>query len=83
MNTDKAKIRSFIEQQLKSRLQGQAITTGTKAGKATKAALQEQAAFIAGAGAALQAVFGKDDTLTDYFSPSWLISVLRGELINR
>ena len=84
MNTNKTEIQQAIEQALKGRLIGLAIRTGTRAGKPTKAALQEQAAFLAGAGAALQAVFGHNHSqLTEYFSPSWLVSVLRGELINR
>lgn len=70
----KGEIQRYIEKRLKDRLS----TQGLKG----KRALQEQAAFMAGAGAALQAVFDPEsDKLTSMFSPSWFIDILRGELI--
>lgn len=83
MNTDKQAIRTAIEIALARRLNSQPINVKRADGSPTANALREQAAFIAGAGAALQAVFGdpKADTLTDYFPPKWLIAAMRGELI--
>lgn len=82
VNFDKQAIQQAIEIALARRLGSQPINIRRADGSPTQNALREQAAFIAGAGAALQAVFGKDDTLlTDYFPPRWVIATMRGELI--
>lgn len=83
MNTDKTAIRQSIEIALSRRLGARLTTVRNTKGKPTAEALREQAAFIAGAAAALQAVFGdpKADLLTDYVPPSWIISAIRNELI--
>lgn len=82
MNTDKNVIRNKIEQQLSSRLGTQlGAQIYGRNGKPTVAALREQAAFLAGSMAALQAVFGSDDQLTDYAPPAWIIDMMRGKLV--
>lgn len=81
MNTDKQAIQKAIVAAFAARLSNQGIPTHDKRGRPTKAALCEQAAFLGGAGAALQAAFPNGDKLTEYFSPGWFIAVIRGELI--
>lgn len=78
MNTDKTAIRQSIEIALARRLGAQVRRAD---GSPTANALREQAAFIAGAASALQAVFGEADTLTDYVPPAWIIETMRGNLL--
>lgn len=78
----KQDVQKAIVDALAARFSGQGITTHDKKRRPTKVALVEQAAFLGGAGAALQAAFPREDgLLTDYFAPSWFIAVIRGELI--
>lgn len=81
MNTDKTAIRQSIEIALSRRLGARLTTVRNTKGKPTAEALREQAAFIAGAASALQAVFGEADTLTDYVPPAWIIETMRGNLL--
>lgn len=78
MNTDKASIQKSIEAHLRERLAnaGHSISA-----KPTKAALEAQAHYLSGAMAALQAVFGENDRLTEYAPPTWVIDIMRGELV--
>ena len=75
MTTDKSKIQTAVKEHLSSRLRVQNLKG--------KARLKEEAAFIAGASAALQAVFGdpEDDSLTDYVPPVWILSIMAGRSI--
>lgn len=84
MNTDKQAIRQSVEKALAGRLAAQPINITRADGSPTANALREQAAFLAGAMAALQAVFGEDEnTLTDYAPPAWIIEIMRGTLITQ
>jgi hypothetical protein len=75
MTTDKSEIRTAVEKHLSRRLLGQNLKG--------KARLKEEAAFIAGASAALQAVFGapENPSLTDYVPPIWIFSIITGRSI--
>jgi 4-amino-4-deoxy-L-arabinose transferase-like glycosyltransferase len=48
-----------------------------------KARRRDEAAFLAGACCALQAVFGKptDAAMTDYIPPAWLLAPMCGRLL--
>ena len=82
VNTDKAAIQRAIEIALARRLGNQPINVRRADGSPTANALREQAAFIAGAASALQAVFGDStDTLTDYVPPAWILEPMRGNLL--
>lgn len=72
MTTSKSKIQTAVKQHLSSRLRAQNLKG--------KARLKEEASFIAGASAALQAVFG-DARMTDYVPPAWIISIMAGRSI--
>jgi hypothetical protein len=75
MTTSKSKIQAAVKEHLSARLRAQNLKG--------KARLKEEAAFIAGAGAALHAVFGDPDnaSLTDYVPPAWIISIMAGRSI--
>ena len=75
MTTDKSEIRTAVEKHLSRRLLGQNLKG--------KARLKEEAAFIAGASAALEAVFGapENPSLTDYVPPIWIFSIITGRSI--
>jgi hypothetical protein len=72
MTTSKSKIQTAVKQHLSSRLRAQNLKG--------KARLKEEASFIAGASAALQAVFS-DTRMTDYVPPVWIISIMAGRSI--
>lgn len=72
MTTSKSKIQTAVKKYLSFRLQAKNLKG--------KARLKEEATFIAGASAALHAVFG-DARLTDYVPPTWLISIMSGRSI--
>jgi hypothetical protein len=77
-------VQSKVEQALVKRLVTMPFALRKVDGSPSARALQEQAAFLSGAGAALQAVFQqkhKHDVLTEFFSPAWVFSVIRGEFI--
>lgn len=75
MTTNKNEIQTAVEKQLSGRLRAQNLKG--------KARLKEEASFIAGASAALHAVFGdsEDARLTDYVPPAWIISIMAGRSI--
>jgi|LSQX01.2.fsa_nt_gb hypothetical protein len=77
MTTSKSKIQTAVKQHLSSRLRAQNLKG--------KARLKEEASFIAGASAALHAVFGDGDSenasLTDYVPPKWIVSIMTGRSI--
>lgn len=80
MITDKDTIKTAIETTLAHRMQALGMTY--KGSRPSKKYLHEQAAFIAGATTALQAVFGDEceqSTLTDKVPVGWIISILRGD----
>lgn len=82
INLDKQAIRQSVEKALAGRLEAQPINITRADGSPTANALREQAAFLAGAMAALHAVFGESETtLTDYAPPSWIIESMRGNLV--
>ena len=72
MTTSKSEIQTAVEKHLSGRLRAQNLKG--------KARLKEEAAFIAGASAALHAVFGdpEDTSLTDYVHPKWIVSIMTG-----
>lgn len=72
MTTNKSEIQTAVKKFLSARLRVQNLKG--------KARLKEEAAFIAGASAALQAVFGGSE-LTDYVPPAWIISIMAGRSI--
>jgi hypothetical protein len=72
MTTSKSKIQTAVKKALSGRLRVQNLKG--------KARLKDEAAFIAGASAALHAVFG-DSVLTDYVPPAWIISIMTGRSI--
>jgi len=78
MKTDKQAIVNEIENVLRNRLDN----LGHKPGKGKKA-ITEEAAFLCGASAALQAVFGNSEAeaLSNYIPPRWVISIMRGETV--
>ena len=75
MTTDKSEIQTAVEKHLSNRLRTQNLKG--------KARLKEEAAFIAGASAALQAVFGapENPSLTDYVPPIWIFSIITGRSV--
>lgn len=73
METNKAVIRESIEKVLKGRIEVFHLK-----GKKAK---EEEAIFLSGAAAALQAVFGNKDALTDYVPPMWVICPMSGRSI--
>jgi hypothetical protein len=74
MNTDKEQIRQYIENTLRRRIEGHNLK-----GKARRT---EEASYLAGAAAALQAVFRTDESLlTDYVPPAWVLLTLSGRSI--
>ena len=78
MTTDKSKIQTAVEKYLSFRLRAKNLKG--------RARLKEEATFIAGASAALHAVFGdpenpEDARLTDYVPPAWIISIMSGRSI--
>jgi hypothetical protein len=75
MTTSKSKIQTTVKKLLASRLRVQNLKG--------KARLREEATFIAGASAALHAVFGdsEDARLTDYVPPGWIIAIITGRSI--
>ena len=75
MTTNKNEIQTAVEKQLSGRLRAQNLKG--------KARLKEEAAFIAGACAALHAVFGdpEDARLTDYVPPVWVTSIMIGRSV--
>lgn len=77
MNTDKVAIAKAIESRLLSRFRALGINPGTVRGH------NEEAAFLAGAATALQAVFAEPDSanLTDYVPPFWVISPMSGRSV--
>lgn len=83
MNTDKQAVRQIIEAQLRARLAAQPINVRRADGSPTRDALREQAAFLAGAMTALQAMLPNEDAslLTDFAPPAWIIAIMRNELV--
>ena len=75
MTTDKSKIQTAVKEHLSGRLRAQNLKG--------KARLKEEASFIAGASAALHAVFGdpEDARLTDYVPPVWVTSIMIGRSV--
>ena len=78
MTTSKSKIQTAVKQHLSFRLRAKNLKG--------RARLKEEATFIAGASAALQAVFGDSDDpdnarLTDYVPPAWIVSIMAGRSI--
>jgi hypothetical protein len=75
MTTDKSKIQTAVKEHLSFRLRAQNLKG--------KARLKEEATFIAGASAALHAVFGDSENtnLTDYVPPKWIVSIMSGRSI--
>lgn len=75
MTTSKSKIQTAVKEHLSSRLRAKNLKG--------RARLKEEATFIAGASAALHAVFGDPDNanLTDYVPPAWIISIMAGRSI--
>ena len=73
MQTDKDIIRGYIEKILHNRLEVLDLKG--------KSALKEECAFISGASAALQIIFGEDGTLTDYVPPMWMIGPMSGRSV--
>ena len=75
MTTDKSKIQTAVKERLSNRLRAQNLKG--------KARLKEEAAFIAGASAALHAVFGDSDDkrLTDHVPLVWILSTMVGRSI--
>ena len=75
MTTDKSEIQTAVKEHLSGRLRAQNLKG--------RARLKEEASFIAGASAALHAVFGdsEDARLTDYVPPIWIISIMTGRSI--
>ena len=78
MTTNKSEIQTAVEKHLSDRLRAQNLKG--------KARLKEEASFIAGASAALHAVFGdlenpKNASLTDYVPPKWIVSIMAGRSI--
>ena len=75
MTTSKSKIQTAVKEHLSSRLRAQNLKG--------RARLKEEASFIAGASAALHAVFGDPDnaSLTDYVPPKWIVSIMAGRSI--
>lgn len=72
MQTDKQIIKGIVEDMLRQRVHGL-----TK-----KKALEEEAIFLLGASAALQAVFAIDEKeLTDYIPPMWIIGPMSGRSV--
>lgn len=72
MTTSKSKIQAAVKEHLSSRLRAKNLKG--------RARLKEEASFIAGAGAALHAVFG-NASLTDYVPPAWIVSIMTGRSI--
>jgi hypothetical protein len=82
VNVSRASIRQHVELRLSERLKAQGINVDAK--RPTAKELHEQAAFLAGAMTALQAVFGcnaEENRLVDYCPPAWIIDVMRGERV--
>lgn len=76
MNQDKRLIQDAIETRLLERFRALQINPLSKKGAI------EEAAFLAGAGSALQAVFETDPTkLTDYVPPMWIIGPMSGRSV--
>ena len=75
MTTNKSEIQTAVKEHLSGRLRAQNLKG--------KARLKEEAAFIAGASAALQAVFGapENPSLTDYVPPVWVTSIMIGRSV--
>lgn len=75
---DRDAVQAFVERQMTARRANLNIGSG-------KRAKDDQAAFLAGAMSALQAVFAPTDTerLTDMAPPVWVYSAFRGDLISR
>jgi hypothetical protein len=75
MTTSKSKIQAAVKEHLSNRLRAKNLKG--------RARLKEEASFIAGAGAALHAVFGDPDnaSLTDYVPPAWIVSIITGRSI--
>ena len=75
MTTDKSEIRTAVKKYLSYRLRAKNLKG--------RARLKEEATFIAGASAALDAVFGDPEAprLTDYVPPLWIISIMAGRSI--
>lgn len=76
METSKAKIEAAVEARLLSRFKNLGIKPGSKKGAA------EEAAFLSGAATALHAVFGeREDRLTDYVPPLWVLFPMTGRSV--
>lgn len=78
-----ATVKKEIEARLLARLKEQGGYL-TSRGALTSKAMQEQAAFIAGAVAGVHAVLGTDDKLPDIISSvalGWMVAIMRGEAI--
>ncbi len=77
MTTSKSEIQAAVEKYLSFYLRAKNLKG--------RARLKEEAAFIAGASAALHAVFGDGDSenanLTDYVPPKWIIFIMDGRSI--
>ena len=75
MTTSKSKIQTAVKQHLSFRLRAKNLKG--------RARLKEEASFIAGASAALHAVFGdpENPSLTDYVPPIWIFSIITGRSI--
>lgn len=83
LNMTPGETHKAIEDALRGRLQSQfGNYLRNSKGHPRTEVLREQASFISGVGAALQCVYGQGtDRLTEHVSPSWVINIIRGELI--